>query len=105
MIPTSMTKPIRLMTDTSIPTASSAKKPPVNASGMVNMTMNGDFSDWNCATIMRYTSTTPSSSISISCPMASMICSFSPLYSTVTPWGSVTLPSACCTALVTWVML
>ena len=55
-----MTKPIRLMTDTSIPTASSAKKPPVNASGMVNMTMNGDFSDWNCATIMRYTSTTPS---------------------------------------------
>ena len=26
---------------------------PVKASGTVNITMNGDLRDWNCATIMR----------------------------------------------------
>ena len=93
------------MTDTSMPVTSSARKPPVKASGMVNMTINGDFSDWNCATMMKYTSTTPSSSISSSCPMASMICSFSPLNSTVMPSGSTALPSACRAAEVTWVTL
>ena len=105
MMPTSITKPIRLMTDTSIPAISRARKPPVKASGMVNMTMNGDFSDWNCATMMKYTSTTPSSSISSSWLMASMICSFSPLNSAVTPSGSVRPLTACCAAEVTWVTL
>ena len=62
MMPTSITKPMRLMTDTSMPESSSARKPPVKASGMVNITINGAFRDWNCATMMRYTSTTPSSS-------------------------------------------
>ena len=105
MMPTSITNPMRLMTDTSIPESSSARKPPVNASGMVNITMNGAFRDWNCATMMRYTSTTPSRSISRSCCMAFMICSFSPSNSTVTPSGSVTDPSAFCTAVVTLVTL
>ena len=105
MTPTSITKPIRLTTDTSIPEISSARKPPVKASGMVNITINGDFRDWNCATMMRYTSTTPSSSISSTCPIASMICSLSPLNSTVTPSGSASGATACCTADVTLVTL
>ena len=88
-----------------MPEISSAMKPPVKASGMVNITMNGDFRDWNCATMMRYTSTTPSSSISSTCPIASMICSLSPLNSTVTPSGSASGATACCTADVTLVTL
>ena len=81
MMPTSITKPIRLMTETLIPAISSARKPPVKASGIVNMTMNGDFRLWNWATMMKYTSSTPSRSISITCFIAVMICSFSPLNS------------------------
>ena len=84
---------------------SRAIKPPVNARGMVNMTMNGDFKDWNWATMIRYTSTTPSSSMSISCSMASMICSFSPLNSTVTVSGSVRLFTSRWTSDVTFVTL
>ena len=84
---------------------SRARKPPVKARGMVNMTMNGDFRDWNWATMIRYTSTTPSSSISSSCPMASMICSFSPLNSTVTVSGSVRPLTRRCTSDVTFVTL
>ena len=39
------------------------------------------------------------------CPMASMICSFSPLNSTVTPSGRASGATACCTADVTVVTL
>ena len=69
------------------------------------MTMNGDFRDWNWATMIRYTSTTPSSSISISWVMAFMICSFSPLNSTVTVSGSVRPLTRRCTSDVTFVTL
>ena len=65
MMPTSMTKPIRAMTLISVPVSSRARKPPVKASGMVNMTMKGSRRDWNWATMTKYTSTMPSSSISI----------------------------------------
>ena len=85
MIPVSITKPTRLITDRGIPQISSAAKPPVKASGMVNMTMKGDFKDWNCATITRYTSSTPRRSISAICPMASMTASFSPSKTKDTP--------------------
>ena len=43
--PTSMIMPTMDTMLTSIPAISSAINPPVNASGMVNMTMNGDSSD------------------------------------------------------------
>ena len=41
----------------SMPVISSAARPPVNASGSVNMTMIGDLNDWNCATMIRKIST------------------------------------------------
>ena len=41
----------------------SANNPPVNASGIVNITINGDFNDWNCATIIRYINTIASAII------------------------------------------
>ena len=69
------------MTETLIPAISSARKPPVKASGIVKMSMKGDYRRWNCATMMNYTSSTPSTSISITCFIAVMICSFSPLNS------------------------
>ena len=47
MTPTSITNPIRDTTLSSTPPMSRIRKPPVKARGMVNMTMNGDFSDWN----------------------------------------------------------
>ena len=37
----------------SMPQISRAIKPPVKARGMVNMTINGDFMDWNWATMIR----------------------------------------------------
>ena len=70
----------------------------MKARGMVNMMMKGSRRDWNWATMTKYTSTMPSSSISSTWPMASMICSFSPLNSMVAPSGS----SMASTALVTW---
>ena len=39
--------------DSIVPVICSASKPPVNASGIVNRTMNGESRLWNCATIMR----------------------------------------------------
>ena len=51
--PISITNPIIETTLTSWPHISSASMPPVNASGIVNSTMNGERSDWNCATIIR----------------------------------------------------
>ena len=53
MMPQSMMKPTSDMTLMSKPVRSSPMKPPVNASGMVNMMMNGDLRLWNCATMMR----------------------------------------------------
>ena len=53
MIPDSMTKPIRAITLISLPVIHRAKKPPVKASGIVNMIMNGDRRLWNWATMMR----------------------------------------------------
>ena len=50
---TRITKPIIATTDTSKPKIARASRPPVKASGMANMTMNGDSRDWNCATMMR----------------------------------------------------
>ena len=61
---------------------------------MVNMTINGDFRDWNWATITRYTSNMPSRSMSRSCCMASMMVSFSPLNSAVVPAGRVRASTA-----------
>ena len=94
MTPTSITKPMRDTTLSSIPEISRARKPPVKASGMVNMTISGERSDWNCATITRYTSSTPSPSISSSWPMASMMASFSPLNRAVMPCGRSTPATA-----------
>ena len=94
MTPTSITKPMRDTTLSSTPLTSKMIKPPVKARGMVNMTINGDFRDWNWATITRYTSRMPSTSISSSCCMASMMVSFSPLNSVVTPSGRVSLSTA-----------
>ena len=85
MTPTSITKPIREMTLTSTPASSRARKPPV--------------------TITRYTSTMPSSSISSSCPIASMMASFSPWKAAVTPWGSSAWPMTFSAAEVTLVTL
>ena len=79
MIPVSITKPMREMTLISMPHSSSAMNPPVKASGMVNMTIKGDFRLWNWATITRYTSRMPRTSINSSCCTASMIVSFSPV--------------------------
>ena len=53
MIPQSITKPTSDTTLMSNPVIKSARKPPVNASGIVNIIMNGDLRLWNCATIMR----------------------------------------------------
>ena len=88
MMPTSMTKPIMETMLISKPATSSASRPPVNASGMVSMTIKGESSDWNCATMMRYTITMPSSSISRRSFMASMMVSFSPENSRRKPSGS-----------------
>ena len=105
MMPTSMMRPSMDSTFSSMPHSSSPRKPPVKASGMVNMTMKGDFKFWNWATITRYTSTTPTSiSISISF-MASIMASRSPLKLISTPSGSSTLSSAFSAASVTLVML
>ncbi len=53
MMPVSMMKPMRDTTLTSMPQSSRARKPPVKASGIVNMTMKGDLRDWNWATMTR----------------------------------------------------
>ena len=105
MMPTSITKPMRDTTLSSTPAISRMIKPPVKARGIVNMTMNGDFSDWNCATITRYTSRMPSASISSSWLMASMMVSFSPSNSAVTPSGSASASTAFMAAADTLVTL
>ena len=53
IIPASMTNPIIATTLISFPVKNRANRPPVNASGIVNMMMNGDRNDWNCATMIR----------------------------------------------------
>ena len=80
-------------------------RPPVNASGIVNITMNGDFRDWNCATMIKYTSSTPRRSISARSPSELMICSFSPSNAYVTPLGSERSESAFSASPVTSVTL
>ena len=105
MTPTSITKPTRDTTLTSMPASSRARKPPVKARGMVNMTINGERRDWNWATITRYTRTMPSSSISSSCSMASIMASFSPWKEAVMPWGRSTSAIAVWAAVVTLVTL
>ena len=47
MMPTSITKPMRDTTLSSMPEISRARKPPVKASGTVNRTMKGDSRLWN----------------------------------------------------------
>ena len=47
MMPESIIKPIMDTTLTSMPHRYRAKKPPVKARGMVNMTMKGRSRDWN----------------------------------------------------------
>ena len=47
MIPLSITNPKRDITLTSLPVMSSAKNPPVNTRGIVNITINGDLKFWN----------------------------------------------------------
>ena len=69
------------MMETSLLKMRSARKPPVKASGMVNITMKGDLKLWNWATIIRYTKRTPRAIILTRSSMASMIISFSPLNS------------------------
>ena len=53
MIPQSIIKPISETTLMSKPVIKSPINPPVKASGMVNIMMNGDFKLWNWATIIR----------------------------------------------------
>ena len=55
--PDSTRKPTMATIERSMPVISSAARPPVNASGSVNMTMIGDLNDWNCATMIRKIST------------------------------------------------
>ena len=52
-MPTSKTNPIRETTLTGIPAKNKARNAPVKASGMVNITINGERRDWNCATMTR----------------------------------------------------
>ena len=72
MIPESITNPITAITLTSISATSNPKNPPVNASGIVNITINGDNNDWNCATIIKYIKAIANTSININCPIASI---------------------------------
>ena len=44
--------PIIAITLTAIPDIHNARRPPVNASGTVNITMNGERRDWNCTCTM-----------------------------------------------------
>ena len=89
----------------SSPAMSSARKPPVNASGIVNMTMNGDLRSWNCATITRYTSRIPTASIKTSCLSASTMDSRSPVKPMVVPSEGENEASASSAASVTSVTL
>ena len=68
--------------DRSSPVISSAARPPVKASGMVNMTMMGDLNDWNCATIIRKMSATAMMTMNTRSPAMDMTVSFSPASAT-----------------------
>ncbi len=46
-----MMAPISAMSDSGVEVIHSARNTPVNANGMVNMMMNGNFSDSNCVAI------------------------------------------------------
>ena len=105
MMPTSMIMPSIESRLISSPAMSSARKPPVNASGIVNMTMNGDLRSWNCATITRYTSRTPTASMIMSCLSASTMDSRSPVKPTLVPSAGVNEASASSAASVTSVTL
>ena len=72
---------------TSFPAKNNAANPPVNASGIVNMIINGPFNDWNWATMIRYINASANTSIKITCFMDSITVSFSPLYSIEYPSG------------------
>ena len=76
--PISTRKPIIATMERSMPVSSSAIRPPVNASGIVNSTMNGDLNDWNCATIIRKISTSATAIMNTMSPMISLTVSFSP---------------------------
>lgn len=71
MIPASITNPIIAIALKSFPVISSPKNPPVNAIGIVNKMINGDFSDWNCATMIKYINATASNNIRPICPVVS----------------------------------
>ena len=55
--PISMISPSTATTDIPTPVMNSASRLPVKARGMVNIMINGVFSEPNCAAITRYTST------------------------------------------------
>ena len=79
MIPDSITNPIIAITLIRLPDTKSPRNPPVNARGTVNMTINGERSDWNWATMIRYMNTTARASIFISSTMVSRMVSSSPV--------------------------
>ena len=76
-------------TERSIPVNSSASRPPVKASGMVNMTMMGDLKDWNWATMIRKMNTSATAMTSTRSSMIERTVSFSPERLTVQPAGGV----------------
>ena len=81
--PDSTRKPTIATMDRSMPVISSAIRPPVKASGIVNMTMTGDLNDWNCATMIRKISATAMAIMNTRSPMMLMTVSFSPDSATV----------------------
>ena len=88
MMPDNMTKPIMAITLTDIPEIQSASRPPVNASGTVNIMINGERRDWNCATMIRYMNTRARASILNNSVIVSLIVSSSPVISTSYPSGT-----------------
>ena len=87
--PASSKKPTMATTERSSPVNSSASKPPVKASGMVNMTMMGDLKDWNWATMIRKMNTSATPMTSSMSSMIERTVSFSPERLTVQPDGGV----------------
>ena len=76
--PESTRKPSMDTMDRSMPVASSASRPPVKASGIVNMTMMGLLKLWNWATMIRKISSTATRTIHTRSSMMPMTVSFSP---------------------------
>ena len=81
--PDSTRKPTMATMDRSIFVISSASRPPVNASGIVNSTMTGDLNDWNCATMIRKIISTATATMNTRSSMMLLTVSFSPDRATV----------------------